>query len=720
MDELADLITCPDTLTHASSDLTEAQASVIRLAALPDADCEQHLTEAAARLAIPRNDLKRLVREQQQKARPVLMEAPERAGRLAMPVMEGNSYYDLLPSGLYFVEVDKEGAERMHRLSDPIQVMAMTRDLEGGAWGRLLQWYDPDKRLHQWAMPAELFKGSGEELRGILLNGGLAISPNGRDRQWFASYLQRYQPSTRLTCTNRLGWHGDQYVLPNEQIDLSGDTPDQVVYQNGGGVQPAFAQSGTLAQWQQQISRYAQGNSRLLFALSVAFAGPLMALVNEQSGGFHYRGNSSSGKSTALEMACTVWGNPARYKRSWRMTGNGLEAIANLHNDGFLPLDELKEANPKTVGDTVYMLGNEQGKTRMTRDLTARPAATWRVMILSTGEESLASVMQQAGQQPRAGQEVRFADIASDAGKDLGAWENLHDSLAPAIFSQKLKDAGQRQYGTAGRAWLDHLTGQREALLIDLPARVSTFMATHVPAGAAGQVQRVGRRFALVAIAGELATQAGITGWLAGEAIAASARCFNDWLTGFGGMGNRENQTMLEQVQAFIELHGSSRFESLLPDLGKPRERIHNRAGYFRYEQDETEYLIFPQVFRKEVCKGYDPQAVAKVLKAEGCLKCEPGRYTHKARTPESNGPTSFYIIRNRIFSQESISHGNSENTPEPVTSKSDPVPAVPTGKNGNGNSSSPCSDGIVPVVPVVPVEKQVTLDDKDKARLRL
>ena len=42
-----------------------------------------------------------------------------------------------------------------------------------------------------------------------------------------------------------------------------------------------------------------KGNSRMVFALSVAFAGPLIEPAGEDSGGFHLRGVSSTGKSTA-------------------------------------------------------------------------------------------------------------------------------------------------------------------------------------------------------------------------------------------------------------------------------------------------------------------------------------------------------------------------------------------------------------------------------------
>ena len=106
------------------------------------------------------------------------------------------------------------------------------------------------------------------------------------------------------------------------------------------------------------MARLAQGNSRLVFALSVAFAGPLANVAGEDSGGFHIRGGTSIGKSTALKVAASVWGDPVAYPRLWRATANGLEGLAALHNDGLLILDELSQIDPKEAGEAAYLLAN--------------------------------------------------------------------------------------------------------------------------------------------------------------------------------------------------------------------------------------------------------------------------------------------------------------------------------------------------------------------------
>lgn len=104
------------------------------------------------------------------------------------------------------------------------------------------------------------------------------------------------------------------------------------------------------------------------------------------------RGASSTGKSTALKVDASVWGNPTSYCRTWRATSNGLEGLAALHNDGLLILDELGQIDPKEAGEAAYLLANGKGNACATRNGTARP-----VLVRWPGEESLSALMARAG-----------------------------------------------------------------------------------------------------------------------------------------------------------------------------------------------------------------------------------------------------------------------------------------------------------------------------------
>ncbi len=111
--------------------------------------------------------------------------------------------------------------------------------------------------------------------------------------------------------------------------------------------------------------------------------------------------------------------------------------------------------------------------------------------------------MAEGGKRPKAGQEVRLADLPADAGAELGIFEQLHDFQRPDIFARHLCEASARLYGMPAGAFLDRLVQISPDELSESVGKArAEFMAKHVPEGASGQVLSVAGRFALVAASG--------------------------------------------------------------------------------------------------------------------------------------------------------------------------------------------------------------------------
>jgi putative DNA primase/helicase len=438
-----------------------------------------------------------------------------------------------------------------------------------------------------------------------------------------------------------------------------------------------FTVKGTADQWREKVGALCAGNSRLVFAVACAFAGPLLRPGGVESGGFHFRGGSSTGKTTALKVAASVNGG-RNYLQRWRTTDNALEAIAAQHCDSLLVLDELAQVDPKTAGECAYMLANESSKARATRNGAPRPRLSWRLLFLSAGELGLADHMAEGMKRARTGQEVRMADIPADAGAGCGMLENLHGmDGGGSAFSRHIVEQAGRCYGGPGRAWLQWLTENAHTLKADLRQRMQATEHAMIPEAGGGQVQRVGLRFALVGAAGEMATKAGLTGWEPGESARAAKVCFDAWLASRGGTGDGEVTAMVRQVRAFLESHGEGRFtwwhragddhaaktlhragfRRMVSEDGKPikSDAEHQRAYGERMastmaESVSTEYFIHAEVFKAEVCRGFDAGAVARVLVDHGCLIPETkGRYDCKPRLP-GLGPSRCYRISPDIF----------------------------------------------------------------------
>lgn len=495
-----------------------------------------------------------------------------------------------------------------------LEVSARTRDVHQTSHGRLLTFKDMDGCLHEWPMPLDFLAGDGLECRRELLSQGLLIATNRKLKEHLSSYILNAKPTSVVRCVDKTGWHQNVFVLPNETF---GQSIERVLLQSHAQESQGLAVAGTLEAWRTSVATLCRGNSRLIFAVSTAFAASLLHLLGDESGGFNFTGRSSTGKTIALTVARSVWGGPDRLQR-WRATTNGLEAIALLHNDTLLCLDELAQVDPREAGGIAYMLANGSGKARSLQNGTAKKKASWRLLFLSAGEIGLAEHMRSAGKRSRAGQEVRLADIPAEAGAGFGLFETLHGQSSASIFACTLDSAAKQYYGTPARAFLKTLVDNRDKSIDAIIQFRREFLSENVSPEADGQVHRVANRFALVAAAGEMATSMGITGWAKGEATQASQTCFNDWIAARGGLGSQEVDAALTQIRLFFELHGESRFS--LKNSQDSHVTI-NRAG-FRKKNDEgqTEFWVLPEVFKMEMCVGLNTIFVSNLLLKKGWI----------------------------------------------------------------------------------------------------
>jgi putative DNA primase/helicase len=556
-------------------------------------------------------------------------------------------------TGVWYSEPDSDG-----ELKTPIwvctrlDVVARTRNDDGREWGLLLVFADPDRRLRTWSMPARMLAGDGNELRGALLEMGLQISFAKRGRELLLQYILSRRPDDRARCVDQLGWYGAAYVLPNETL---GDIDERVIFQAEGVVDNKHRQKGKPGQWRKHVGRYCVGNTRLAFAVSCAFGGVLIKSAGIGSGGFHLVGISSEGKTLAARMAASVWGGED-FKEDWRATSNAVESIAMQARDGFLILDELQQVDPREAGDVAFMLGNGQGKARSTRNGQARPRQTWRLLFLSTGNAGLAAHMLEAGKRANAGQEVRMAEIPADAGAGMGVFEQLHGFDTGATLAPHLEKACLASYGTAGRAFLEWAVANVDTLRERVRSDLDQLAQRWIPEGSSGQVERVGLRFALVAVAGELATEVGITGWPKGEAVHAAKTCFNAWLALRGGTGNSEDLQILRQVRRILESDGDLRFTDEARSDDSRAPRTPNQLGFRKLVHDDAgdhagwEYFVFIEQFRSQICTGFPYKQVLELLRARGCLRITSGRAFDCSFRPRGDRSGWFYCIKPNIF----------------------------------------------------------------------
>ena len=489
----------------------------------------------------------------------------------------------------------------------PLRIEAQTFDGTENNFGRLLRFKNTAGKWRTWAMPMELLKGDGSDLRGELLNMGLAIDPAPTSRHALARYLQERTPAKRVRCALQVGWCDDVFVLPDAVI---GPNAAGVIFQSGERSHDEHGLAGTLDGWRDGIASRAVGNPLFLLALSAAFAGPMLKRTNTEGGGLHFVGDSSTGKTTILEAACSVWGGPG-YRRSWRATANGMEGAAALFNDCLLALDEISECDPREVGAIVYALGNGRGKQRASRSGAARSVTRWQAFIVSTGERTIGTAMMEGGHRAKAGQSVRLLDIP--ATRRFGCFDELHGAPTGTALSDAIKRAAGQHHGLAGRAFLEWLTHDDR----DLAAYLERIKSLPDFDGDdfEGQDKRAASRFALLALSGELATEYGITGWPEGAALDAAVVGFRAWRS-MRGTGNDERRQILDRLTSFIETHGDSRFS----DWTAADTPVRDRAGWWRPGDDGGRVYLFSSAGMREATKGFELGRALDVLEACGVI----------------------------------------------------------------------------------------------------
>ena len=370
--------------------------------------------------------------------------------------------------------------------------------------------------------------------------------------------------------------------------------------------------------------------------------GPLLELSNIQSIGFHLYGDSTSGKTTALAAAASVWGSPSLIL-AWRSTTNGLEIQASGRSSTLIALDESHMIEAKMLDASIYLLANGVSKTRMNKDIAAREVSRWRVCVLSTGERSIESHLAAAKIDHKVGQGIRIADVPVSG--QFGLFNDLHGRRTAAssltrygrpprnttgtpgpCFCQRLIDTGPPESGALAQM-LSHFGKDKDGKDQDLSA----------------QEQRVARGFALVALAGELATAGKIVPWQEGDATAAAVEIFDLWRAAQPQSARgKEHAQIIDRIAEFVDRHGNSRFLDI-NFAGGDLPIIRDQAGYYEDTPDGRIYLFTAGGLKAGSNFGF-PRVLAAIEAAGAFTQTGAGAKARVRRVPEGGTKRLYHV----------------------------------------------------------------------------
>lgn len=532
-----------------------------------------------------------------------------------------------LKKGIYKVIPAKNETEESTniRIGDLLYFIGYACNENDKEWGMLCKWVSPSGQEHIEIIPFEKLTSITADWFSILSSGGYR-----GNRKELAKIFQEIEPQKRFILLDKIGWRNKSYILPNRTITHEHLT-EEYFFNSSSNMNNLYTSAGTQENWQ-EVKKLIQGNSRLEFAYIASFAGVLLDLANFESMGFALEGASSSGKTTALQVASAVWGGKEHIGQ-WRATTNGLEGIAVLHNDNVLILDELGQVTGKDLDNAIYMLANGQGKSRATKNGDSRQAKKWRLLFLSSGEIGIAQKLAEDGKKAKAGQEVRFIALFTDKEHI----SNLHDLKNAKELVDKVKNLTAENYGFDGIKFIEFVVTHYESISTKIKKFLKE-LSDKFYQGKNTQISRVATHFALIEYTRILLIEAKLVpDDFAAETIKA---CFGDWLAGRDNTDSHEEKEILDAVKLFIESY-PNKFQN----VNGSDAYMNEKAGYKDLDAVPPVYYFSTIYFKENVVNKFDIKFVCKVLERNGWLITEQkDRYTIK-KTFEKSERKSYYAI---------------------------------------------------------------------------
>jgi uncharacterized protein (DUF927 family) len=513
---------------------------------------------------------------------------------------------------------------------------------------RLVQWKDEHGKPSETLVDLDdlvTTRGGGGEAIKKLINAGLYIYPNGGMHTAAMIALFPSEAEDRVFMAHKPGWtmlpdDSIAYVMPGASYGVEGVRLDIG--------QHFYRVKGMLEEWRREIGQRCVGNTRLTLAVAAAFAGPLLRDLSMAGIGLHFTGPTSLGKSTVLRAAGSVLGGgngTNGYMRAWNATANSLEVIAEGTNDSALVLDELGGGKAKEMMQSVYALLNGIGRTRLGKDSELRRARDWRLVLISAGELDPHEFAKTADIETKGGIDVRLIGVPMPVGAH-GMFEKLHGAAGGREFSESLKHNALVHYGTAFREFLAKLSQDLQQHIEHARAGARDFeqaQGTMSP-----EVGRVCKAFAVVAAAGELASQFGVTGWPQGWAAEAASVCFKAWRDDRGeaetvSSGIDAKRGIDHLVEQFHRRRRSFRcLNGLAPDLAP-----HDLLGYY----DNDYVYIRTATLTDTLLKGFSVKTVLAELDARGMLlRTDQQRKTTRITVKGEAKQVAVYGISQEVF----------------------------------------------------------------------
>ena len=213
---------------------------------------------------------------------------------------------------------------------------------------------------------------------------GLSVNElNFKDMIYYFDLFIGLNDLERCSMAERLGWIGDRFVNPYDSGDLVVAPPGISEQQT----LKAFRMKGSLESWQREVYDKVKIHPKIVFLIFASLASVILKDLGVTPFIVDLSGSTSQGKTTALRVAASVWGDEGLL-REWNMTRVSVERKAAFLNNFPLFLDDTRKAEEKILQSVIYQFSGGRAKGRGAL-IGGQEEATWDNILISTGEVSL-------------------------------------------------------------------------------------------------------------------------------------------------------------------------------------------------------------------------------------------------------------------------------------------------------------------------------------------
>lgn len=518
-------------------------------------------------------------------------------GTLCFAELERFSCFE---AGIFRRRENSKGEIRLELICPtPVIVTARGYDIDSGEVYLRLLWQSIDGRWHQeFFRQAELYRKS--TLLQRLPARGIEITE--KQATGFIEYLRDYISDFRYkleSCTivSQQGWKelpdsSRGFVLGSRLITGSAT---QEVTALGSEIIKGLEQKGTAEEWYEACSQLLS-YPRARFMCYCSATAPLLRILNLRSFIVHNFGESSTGKSTLAELAVSLWGNPAELEFTANATKVGIERLLLTFSDLPVFLDETSLVDRKTLEEMIYLVANETGRLRGSKNGGLQNIASWKTVLLTTGEAPLSAESSYTG----------LACRVLELHGGLGAY-------APKAI-ESFRDGVAENYGTLGEKIVRKILSYSESEIRESLREVREVIRRKTES----LEDRLATTFAAIACGGAIFEEVleecvGECHKNPGELVLAVFRHALEDVKHEGGYLER----FLNHLKGWID-RNREKFEG--EEEAPGREKLGRISERF--------IDIYPDVFRETAEKwGFSTRRILRELRESGISLCNHGYY---------------------------------------------------------------------------------------------